>query len=317
MATTSCLSLEEANLTSKDRAKQKDAIKRILASRVKDDWDWVWPQESDAQRPLNSGLNHLDGQEEPGQELEWRERDEWESNASESGDENITSGGAYPDEKHHSKIGGGAKDKETKDPFRFSSPDGVGETLRQKAEERKLRRRKRLLDEMKVNDGVACFTHRRDAWTGARYVRRSRLGIKGLPKDGASPESEKKSALSEPSDDDDQDLITQIPLAPPILPPNTPIRAGITEKVYTTIYDKVIIQAQTPICPINLSVIMKSCVEGWKRDGEWPPKATEPEPGMRKIASKEENGKERSVLRRSLQKVFGVVRGPGDRKNMQ
>lgn len=291
---------------------------------MRDDWEWVWPQEKDGSVRLSASQSvpdsGLEGEDESGDGLEWRERDEWESNASESGDEHPTSGGAYPDEKQQIKLGGEVLEKVTKDPFRFSSPDGVGETLRQKAEEQKSRRRKRLLEEMKVNDGVACFTHRRNAWTGARYVRKSRGTRKSLVKDTASSETELESTSLAQSEDE-FDLITEVPIAPPILPPNTPIRAGITEKVYTTIYDKVIIQAQTPICPINLSVIMKSCVEGWKRDGEWPPKATEAELGIRRIVGKDggkdENGKERSVLRRSLQKVFGAVRGAGDRKSMQ
>jgi hypothetical protein len=108
------------------------------------------------------------------------------------------------------------------------------------------------------------------------------------------------------------------------------MRKGINERAYATIYDKVVLQSQTPFCPINLSVVTKSCVEGWKRDGEWPPKAGEMEaviasvkkaglgpdtgsgrPDRRESESRDGPGvgsKSRSVLRRSLQKVMGAVR---------
>jgi hypothetical protein len=119
------------------------------------------------------------------------------------------------------------------------------------------------------------------------------------------------------------DLITEIRIAPPLLPPETPMRKGINERAYSTIYDKVVLQSQTPFCPINLSVITKSCVEGWKRDGEWPPKPGEMEAviasvkkanlggdgGIGREESRDGSGsKSKSVLRRSLQKVMGAVR---------
>ena len=103
------------------------------------------------------------------------------------------------------------------------------------------------------------------------------------------------------------------------------MRKGINERAYATIYDKVVLQSQTPLCPINLSVVTKSCVEGWKRDGEWPPKPGEmeaviasvkktglgPDAGSGRPESKDGLGsgsKSKSVLRRSLQKVMGAVR---------
>jgi hypothetical protein len=131
-------------------------------------------------------------------------------------------------------------------------------------------------------------------------------------------------------EDDSLDLITETRIAPPILPPETPMRKGINERAYATIYDKVVLQSQTPFCPINLSVVTKSCVEGWKRDGEWPPKSGEMEAvvaSVKKIGLGPEGGsgraerrgseskdglgsgsKSKSVLRRSLQKVMGAVR---------
>ncbi|SPO05625.1 uncharacterized protein DNG_08312 [Cephalotrichum gorgonifer] len=66
-------------------------------------------------------------------------------------------------------------------PFRFESPDTVGETIRADALSKKEQRRRAARDEAAWNEGVACFEARRNAWTGARTVR--------LKKKPASPAS--------------------------------------------------------------------------------------------------------------------------------
>jgi hypothetical protein len=320
MATTSALTDYEADLTSKDRMKQKDAIKRVLAGKIREDWSWTWPREDN-----EPGTPVVNRSQESLVEEDWKEREEWISNTSETEDESgATMGTPTVVDASNSK-----------DSFRFNSRDGVGDTLRKTAEDRKARRRRRLREEMLVNDGLSCFTHRRNAWTCAQHVRRiprasstntplkrtlSRTTSKPSPVAPATPISSQE--------DDFLDLITEICIAPPILPPETPMRKGINERAYATIYDKVVLQSQTPFCPINLSVVTKSCVEGWKRDGEWPPKHGElgaviagvkktglgPEGGSgrsdrRESGSKDGSGsKSKSVLRRSLQKVMGAVR---------
>ncbi|KAK0386959.1 hypothetical protein NLU13_5272 [Sarocladium strictum] len=69
---------------------------------------------------------------------------------------------------------------------------------------------------------------------------------------------------------------TLIPLAPPILPPENCLRASINPSVYINLYEKVILSSLQPSCPINLSDMIRSCVVGWQRDGEWPPRAIVP-----------------------------------------
>ena len=64
-----------------------------------------------------------------------------------------------------------------------------------------------------------------------------------------------------------------LPLASPLLPPANPMRAGITPNIYLSLYDKLVVNGLAPSCPINLSDMIRSCVCGWKRDGEWPPRA--------------------------------------------
>ncbi|KAK2612825.1 hypothetical protein QQS21_001105 [Conoideocrella luteorostrata] len=69
-----------------------------------------------------------------------------------------------------------------------------------------------------------------------------------------------------------------LPLGQPLLPPSNPLRASISPTVYLSLYDKVILHNLQPACPINLSDMLRSCVAGWKRDGEWPPRPSAPEP---------------------------------------
>lgn len=74
---------------------------------------------------------------------------------------------------------------------------------------------------------------------------------------------------------------TLIPLAPPLLlPADHPDLAEITPATYTTIYSKCVVQALAPSFPINLKDVVGSLVQGWKDDGEWPPKATAPEKSL-------------------------------------
>ncbi|PGH12831.1 hypothetical protein AJ79_04055 [Helicocarpus griseus UAMH5409] len=65
-----------------------------------------------------------------------------------------------------------------------------------------------------------------------------------------------------------------IPLLDPLLPSTNPIRASIKPSIYPSIYSKVIIQSLTPAIPINLSDVTRALVQGWKADGEWPPRPT-------------------------------------------
>ncbi|KFX90434.1 hypothetical protein O988_08196, partial [Pseudogymnoascus sp. VKM F-3808] len=154
-------------------------------------------------------------------------------------------------------------------------------------------------EELAYNEGLRCFTARRNAWTNARIVRRPRCAAASP----TSPNGEKPPAAA---DDEEAILDTLLPIAPPLLPPSTPMRRNITSRAHSTIYDKVVMQSQTPMCPINLQTVVSSCVDGWKRDGEWPPRGTEPEATLARRRNVEAAGAaQKGVWRRSLQKVFG------------
>lgn len=146
----------------------------------------------------------------------------------------------------------------------------------------------------------------------------------------ASNTSSSEGDAVKPPSSPDYPIETLLPLAPPLIPPANSMRSSIVPSIYASIYDKVVKHSMQPSCPINLADMIRSCVAGWKRDGEWPPRITPPEPGVvavrkkidgdggRKMSfggllgggkartseeSKEEDGAK--GLRRSLQKVFG------------
>ncbi|OJK00806.1 hypothetical protein ASPACDRAFT_77707 [Aspergillus aculeatus ATCC 16872] len=66
-----------------------------------------------------------------------------------------------------------------------------------------------------------------------------------------------------------------IPVVPSLISGTNPIRASITPAMYPSIYSKVVIQGLTPTVPINLADVTKAMVQGWKADGQWPPKPTQ------------------------------------------
>ncbi|EPE07745.1 atrophin-1 [Ophiostoma piceae UAMH 11346] len=83
---------------------------------------------------------------------------------------------------------------------------------------------------------------------------------------------------------------TLVPVSHPLLPPNNPMRQSITPALYLSLYDKLVTGLTPPSCPINLSDMIRSCVAGWKRDNEWPPRAEPPMmPTLRILPSSSSN----------------------------
>ncbi|KAJ5435298.1 hypothetical protein N7491_005893 [Penicillium cf. griseofulvum] len=62
------------------------------------------------------------------------------------------------------------------------------------------------------------------------------------------------------------------PVAPPFISNDNPVRATINPAIYPSIYTKVVVQGMTPTVPVNLAHLTKAMVQGWKADGQWPPK---------------------------------------------
>lgn len=105
-----------------------------------------------------------------------------------------------------------------------------------------------------------------------------KMGALSLSKDDSGPEEGEKQLTTEEEDyyDSDESLI---PVMEPFLPKSNPVRSSITPALYASIYSKVVVQGLTPTIPINLVDMTKALVEGWKADGQWPPKPTVPLPG--------------------------------------
>ncbi|KAG6031079.1 hypothetical protein E4U19_008204 [Claviceps sp. Clav32 group G5] len=324
---------EYADLLSRDKTKQKNAVRRYLADKVRSDWTFTWPPP-----PQPPPENALGDQRVQGTEIDeaesgmdegdvdaddaesiysvvsedathYRPRIEWTSDLSDLDDEQVTTRCS---------------------PFRLDIITGAQSTMQEIMEAKKARRRRAIREEISWNDGLACFEARRDAWTGAKTVRLhrksvatppasprsprrffSRRSISGSPPGPVSPSLavntshvDSTTAISEasssPSKGSTKDLIkhandtssaasesshgqaypveTMLPIGLPILPPGNSLRASISPTVYLSLYDKVILHNLQPACPVNLSDMLRSCVAGWKRDGEWPPRSSAPEP---------------------------------------
>lgn len=377
---------EHADLLSKDKLKQKDAVKRYLDAKVKNDWDFPWPSRvdstedeavlgDDGEKPV--GLTALDVSTDPVQD-ETREEAGYQvdDEGIESDDSDVESVYSTVSEdtinfrpriEWTSDLSDDDEPLPSRSPFRFDSPGTVGATVKAAMYAKQAKRRRAVREEMEWNNGLACFEARRVAWTGARTVRvrtkptsppivspRSprrfffRRSMSSSPpsstaagSDGSDSSSlakgeelqkqqSKDTNASTPPPSRAYPVETLIPIAPPLLPPSNPLRASITPSVYLSLYDKVIIHNLQPSCPINLSDMLRSCVAGWKRDGEWPPRLTmaPPTPAKKKKKpapppvensnkarrmsfgllgrDKDEESAPAKIFRRSLQKALAI-----------
>lgn len=393
---------EYADLLSRDKAKQKEAVRRYLAAKIRQDWEFPWPPpaapgQGVSEQSLTSQLAttpDVEVQDEIHEDQGYRADEQTDSEAdascNEQGDDDdadsiysvVSEDNVHyrPRAEWTSDLSDEEEEHDTSSPFRFDSPDNVGSALELASLAKRARRRRDLRNEMTWNPGLACFEARRNAWTGARTVR---VRSKPLSVPQTSPKSPRKSFfrrslsssppnptpslaadLSATTSDtsslakDEKDLTrlnyhgaaspaperthmypvrTLLPLAQPLLPPTNPLRASITPSVYLSLYDKVILHNLQPSCPINLADMLRSCVSGWKRDGEWPPRPTPSQEAAAKKKQKKpatpsnaENGNASRRLsfgrrprenqeesrtgkgfRRSLQRAFGLGQSPG------
>jgi hypothetical protein len=257
--------------------------RRFLAEHVRSDWDW--PSVLPAQ-PFSD--------ERPDSPLEYRERYYGTTSGSESGLGEPEVAGA-------------------KDPYKFDSPDSIATAIWERREQRKRKRQQAFEDECRWNEGMAVFAKRRDVWTGAvASGANGKMEVEGEAEGDAEAEQRKlkkqgddrqgvgatvthrspttsssesammSTAPSTPIRPPDGGLL--IPIAKPMLASNA-IRKSITPKAYPDIYNKVVLSSRTPSVPINLADMTKAIVQGWKDNGEWPPKTTPLDPLMGKRKS--------------------------------
>ncbi|PTB61782.1 hypothetical protein BBK36DRAFT_8971 [Trichoderma citrinoviride] len=401
------LSAEYEDLLSKDKYRQKDAIKRYLAAKVKTSWDFQWsPSRKSEKKPAEKSSGTHEQKDASVQDAEPEAirvdsakdmRDEANQDVEIAASSTDLSEGP----SDHEDIDDDNDDDTdsvysviSEDPVHYRprmdwysdlSDDEAAITSLDKLQatdtatrisilEKRALRRRAARDEMTWNEGLACFEARRNAWTGAKTVRvrskpvlsppvspRSprrfffRRSISGSPPsptliNSTSLGDSQSGGVSDSSSiaRDDRDLKAQssrdsdpiadhllpvqtlLPIPHPILPPNNSFRASITPSIYLSLYDKVILNNLQPSCPINLADMIRACVTGWKRDGEWPPKPSAPEPivvTMRRKKAKKAaaaNGGSISMTARRLS--FGLLgrekedelhAGTGIRKSIQ
>ncbi|KAK4111149.1 hypothetical protein N656DRAFT_712640, partial [Canariomyces notabilis] len=346
----------DADLVSKDKGKQKEAVRRHLAAKVRNDWEFVWPVAVRSQPartkvsernaspssapavPVQDGMGQRSADVAAATEFADGEatRDPGEEADSESEAESVYStisedpARFRPRAEWTSDLSDDEEDQDPVSPYRTATQGSVGNAVRTSLETKRTRRRRAVREEAAWNEGLACFEARRNAWTGARTVRvkpkpptpaspssTRRLfwrhhrtesssshdpsTVSGSPPAATSPlqatttrTSQQTDTLSEPDsaksatavqrtssrDSTGQPVLypvkTLIPIPPPLLPPQNPMRASVTPSMYGSLYDKVVVQSLQPSCPVNLADMLRACVVGWKRDGEWPPKSSYP-----------------------------------------
>jgi hypothetical protein len=319
--------------------------KRLLKERVKDDWDYPpLPQYQSQRRQCTDAEEHHaearvagfrvhtpSGQKEAAVEaefeaVEWREREYSESESEGEGPASA-----------NSEASNGSK-------YRFEGPDSVGAQITDRRLARKRKRQKKLEDEMSWNEGLAHWMARRDAWAGARtadqvkefeHRRQNQEGNASTSNHGSTATSPRTSTSStssheaahqssaattpdpaprkssspenegaQPSSSTSPASIL-VPVAAPILP-NHPVRRRISPSMYHEIYTKIIVQSRTPSVPINLRTLIAALVQGWKEDGEWPPKSGPPEPSIGKKRSNNNKDGGESGFKHGV-KVMGRV----------
>lgn len=351
----------DADLVSKDKARQKEAVKRHLQAKVRNDWTFLWPKEEPAPQdettsPAADGEIEgflevaSEGSEPSDQPLAADETAALDSgeeaDSSDSDADSVYSTVTEDAQNWRPRLEWASELSDDElpynspsSPFKFDTPDSIGQAVTASKIARKTRRRRELRKEMAWNDGLACFEARRNAWTGAKVVRirpdltsptspsspkrglfwRSQthpgptshslatsptmtapltlVATSPLPGGPQSPPVDAESGKSSPPQslspktsrggDSQQPRVqnpellpveTLLPIPPPLLPPANPMRASISPALYNSIYEKVVVHSLQPSCPINLGDMLRACVAGWKRDGEWPPRSTVPEP---------------------------------------
>ena len=229
--------------------------------------------------------------------------------------------------------------------YRFEGPDSVGAQISDRKLARKRKRQLALDEEVIWNDGLAHWIARRDAWcvahTSQQIQMLSSRAVEHVDSTSASANSSPRTSTSSgsghslapaSSPSTTPELVSEtskapetpqspefvetrppappseslVPLAPPILA-NHPVRRRITPDVYPEIYTKIIIHGRAPSVPINLLVLTQALVQGWKDDGEWPPKVG---PLEKSIGRKKAGGQE-STLRHGVRAVGRVLRITG------
>jgi hypothetical protein len=69
-----------------------------------------------------------------------------------------------------------------------------------------------------------------------------------------------------------------VPIATPFLPATHPVRVSILARSDSELYEKIVRDSRTPAVPVNLAHMVRVIVQGWKDEGNWPPRAANADP---------------------------------------
>lgn len=185
-----------ADLLSRDKTKVKEAVKKYLATKVRNDWEFEWPPPTPTRReakPEGSSPPKLEapGPGSPAQvQDELIDDDGYQNDDTvddepsddcddddDDGQDNRDAVSIYSvvseDPTHYKALLDWDSDIPVDDPMSPTSHDtgmDFGNDPVSKLE-RQARRRREQRKEMEYNEGLACFEARRAAWTQARTVR--------------------------------------------------------------------------------------------------------------------------------------------------
>ncbi|KAJ5383568.1 hypothetical protein N7517_001479 [Penicillium concentricum] len=114
------------------------------------------------------------------------------------------------------------------------------------------------------------------------------------------------------------------PVAPPFISDDNPVRATINPAIYPSIYTKVVVQGMTPTVPVNLAHLTKAMVQGWKSDGQWPPKPAvtsivlaDDASVPKKTTEEPPQGRRKNSITNAVKKVFHFGSHPFHRRASQ
>jgi len=225
------------------------------------------------------------------------------------------------------------KRKSNNDPYKFENPDAIGNSIA----ERKRKRRKTAQEEMAWNEGLRLWEQRRNAWTGAvktkpskttsatdgRNMSESTSGSRSWPVSLNSP-AVPESSSTESVETADTGEGPWLPIFPPMMNEDNPMRQRIKPAAYPAIYSKVVVQSLTPNVPIPLNHMINALVDGWKAEGNWPPQlgavpSEDAKKGRKSSAflkwrkEQEDQGGTKSIMRKGIgavKKALGAGHDP-------
>ncbi|KAK3711347.1 hypothetical protein LTR37_009727 [Vermiconidia calcicola] len=340
------LGLPHAHHRSTEQQQEIREAKKLLKERIQDDWDYppLPASQSSVRRSRTAG----GGVENKIAGFRFHTPDDYTSEALASGAPAHLGFEAvdwhereYSSDESETDSPTSTNSRDSKQRgYRFEGPDSVAAQISDRKLARKRKRQEALDKEVTWNDGLAHWLARRDAWCGAHTAQQvqilesgtdvhassSSASIASTPRTSTSSTTSVTSqVVSSPSTTPElaleQPAVNAIPPGPssevlvPVAPPilvNHPIRRRITPDIYPEIYTKIILQSRTPSVPINLAVLIRALIQGWKDDGEWPPKQGSVE---KSVGRKKSSGHE-SALKHGVKAVGKILRITGGESSM-